>query len=145
VGDDLVCREGAPHDEACADRAMSAQLPAIAGLESIAIDCGNPPTLAAWWQALLDGEVEVDSDGDATLFSAGGLRLDFLKTPDSRQGKNRLHLDLVSADYNAAVQQALAHGATRADDVYEGDRWQVFRDPEGNEFCILRPPAERGH
>jgi hypothetical protein len=33
----------------------------------------------------------------------------------------------------------LAIGATRADDVYDGGRWQVLRDPEGNEFCLLRP------
>ena len=26
-----------------------------------------------------------------------------------------------------------------ADDVYDGGDWQVLRDPEGNEFCLLRP------
>ena len=40
-----------------------------------------------------------------------------------------------------ATEQAVALGATQADDVYDGGRWQVLRDPEGNEFCILRPPA----
>ena len=40
-----------------------------------------------------------------------------------------------------AIEQVLALGATRADDIYAGGRWQVFRDPEGNEFCILRPRA----
>jgi hypothetical protein len=38
-----------------------------------------------------------------------------------------------------ATTQALALGATRADDVYAGGRWQVLRNPEGNEFCLLRP------
>ena len=38
-----------------------------------------------------------------------------------------------------ATTQALALGATRADDIYAGGRWQVLRDPEGNEFCLLRP------
>ena len=33
----------------------------------------------------------------------------------------------------------LAIDATRADDVYDGGGWQVLRDPEGNEFCLLRP------
>jgi predicted enzyme related to lactoylglutathione lyase len=33
----------------------------------------------------------------------------------------------------------MALGATRADDIYDGGRWQVMRDPEGNEFCLLRP------
>jgi predicted enzyme related to lactoylglutathione lyase len=54
-------------------------------------------------------------------------------------GKNRLHLDLRSRDLATAIEQALALGATRADDVYAGGRWQVMRDPEGNEFCLLRP------
>ena len=43
------------------------------------------------------------------------------------------------ADLATATDQALALGATRADDVYAGGRWQVLRDPEGNEFCLLRP------
>jgi predicted enzyme related to lactoylglutathione lyase len=38
-----------------------------------------------------------------------------------------------------ATTQAVALGATRADDVYDGGRWQILRDPEGNEFCLLRP------
>jgi hypothetical protein len=33
----------------------------------------------------------------------------------------------------------LAIDATRADDVYDGGGWQVLRDPEGDEFCLLRP------
>jgi hypothetical protein len=43
------------------------------------------------------------------------------------------------AELAAATTQAVALGATRADDVYDGGRWQVLRDPEGNEFCLLRP------
>jgi hypothetical protein len=40
-----------------------------------------------------------------------------------------------------AVNQALALGATKADDVYVGTGWQVLRDPEANEFCLLKPEA----
>ena len=53
--------------------------------------------------------------------------------------KNRLHLDLRVTDFDDAVERARALGATSATDVYDGDGWQVFRDPEGNEFCIIRP------
>ena len=35
--------------------------------------------------------------------------------------------------------QAVALGATRADDRHDGGRRQVLRDPEGNEFRLLRP------
>ena len=45
------------------------------------------------------------------------------------------------AELAAATEQAVALGATRADDVYDGGSWQVLRDPEGNELCILRPES----
>jgi hypothetical protein len=59
--------------------------------------------------------------------------------PEAKTVKNRLHLDLRSSDLTEATTQTLALGATRADDIYDQGRWQVLRDPEGNEFCILRP------
>jgi Glyoxalase-like domain len=117
---------------------MSEQAPAITGIAALAIDCHDPSTLAHWWSRLLGGQVEVDADG-ATLQTPGGLAIDFLRVPDTKTVKNRLHLDLRSTDLAEATTQALAIGATRADDIYAGDRWQVLRDPEGNEFCLLRP------
>ena len=118
---------------------MSAEAPAIVGVAALAIDCTDPPGLARWWGRLLGGSVELDEDGDATLHAPGGLAIDFLSVPEPKAGKNRLHLDLRSSDLAAATEQALALGAARADDVYAGGAWQVLRDPEGNEFCLLRP------
>jgi hypothetical protein len=116
---------------------VSEQAPAVAGIAALAIDCREPEALARWWSRLLGGEVEVDEDG-ATLHT-GGLNIDFLWVPDPRTVKNRLHLDLRSTDLEEATRQAEALGATRADDIYDGGLWQVMRDPEGNEFCLLRP------
>lgn len=111
----------------------------IESLAAVAIDCTEDPAgLAGWWQGLVGGEIEVDDEGDASLQVPGWPRLDFLRVPDVKKVKNRLHLDLRATDYDAAVEAALAHGAQRADDVYSGDSWQVLRDPQGNEFCILR-------
>jgi catechol 2,3-dioxygenase-like lactoylglutathione lyase family enzyme len=118
---------------------VSDQAPAIAGIAALAIDCHDPPELARWWSRLLGGRVEVDSDGDATLHTPGGLAIDFLRVPDAKTVKNRLHLDLRSTDLAEATEQAVALGATRADDIYDGGAWQVLRDPEGNELCLLRP------
>lgn len=108
------------------------------GIECVCVDCADPLQLAAWWQRLLGGEAHVDSDGDVAL-RTGGIQLLFLAVAESKRGKNRLHLDLRSTDFEAAVEAALELGAQGADDVYDGRRWQVLRDPEGNEFCILRP------
>jgi hypothetical protein len=118
---------------------MSEQAPAITGIAALAIDCHDPPELARWWSRLLGGSVEVAEDGDATLRAPGGLAIDFARVPEAKTVKNRLHLDLRSTDLAEATAQALALGATRADDIYDQGRWQVLRDPEGNEFCLLRP------
>jgi hypothetical protein len=116
---------------------MSEQAPAIVGIAALAVDSHDPTGLARWWSRLLGGEVEVDDDG-ATL-RAPGLNIDFARVPEAKTVKNRLHLDLRSSDLAEATAQALALGATKADDIYDQGRWQVLRDPEGNEFCILRP------
>ena len=119
---------------------MTDEAPAIGGIAALAVDAADPAGLAQWWARLLGGEVEVDPDGDATLRTPGGLAIDFLRVPEAKTVKNRLHLDLRStADLAVATDQALALGASRADDVYDGGEWQVLRDPEGNEFCLLRP------
>jgi hypothetical protein len=122
---------------------MSDQAPAVVGIAALAVDCADPPGLARWWSRLLGGEVEVDADGIATL-RTDGLAIDFAQVPEPKTVKNRLHLDLRSTDLAEATRQAEALGATRADDVYDGGVWQVMRDPEGNEFCFLRPRQEPG-
>lgn len=104
----------------------------------IAIDARDPRALAAWWSELLGGEASVDADGDVRL-ETGGLCLLFLGVPEPKTVKNRVHLDLRVLDYDAAQAKAIAAGATPADDIYRGERWRVLRDPEGNEFCIIRP------
>jgi hypothetical protein len=123
------------------EHGMSEEAPAIVGIAALAIDCTDPPELARWWRCLLGGSVDVDPQGVATLHTPDGLAIDFLPVPEPKTGKNRLHLDLRSRDLATAIEQALALGATRADDIYAGGRWQVLRDPEGNEFCLLRPRA----
>jgi len=67
----------------------------------------------------------------------------FVPVPEVKTTKNRLHLDLHSLDFDAAVEQALALGAKPATDVYVGDGWCVLRDPADNEFCVLEaaPPG----
>jgi len=121
---------------------VSDEAPAVVGIAALAVDSAEPAALAGWWRRLLGGSVEVDDDGDATLHILhipGGLAIEFVRVPEAKTVKNRLHLDLRSTDLAEATEQAVALGATRADDIYDGGRWQVMRDPEGNEFCLLRP------
>lgn len=118
---------------------MSESAPHVVGVSSLAVDARQPETVGRFWALLLDGELTIDSDGDAIVRTASGPRLDFLQVPEDKAVKNRLHLDIAVTDVELATSEALALGATRADDVYDGGRWQVLRDPEGNEFCLLPP------
>lgn len=50
---------------------------------------------------------------------------------------NRLHLDTVVEDLNAAVARIEELGGSLlAEHEVMGFRWNVMSDPEGNEFCI---------
>ena len=64
--------------------------------------------------------------------------------PEAKRGKNRLHLDLRTADLDAEVGRVIALGAVRltSTPITEGGwRWHILADPDGNEFCVLQPPA----
>jgi predicted enzyme related to lactoylglutathione lyase len=59
--------------------------------------------------------------------------------------KNRVHLDLRVPDLDAELARLVALGAqhTTGKPVKEdGWIWYVLADPDGNEFCVLRPPRD---
>ncbi len=108
----------------------------------MAIDCADPPSLAEFYGRLLGAPWVVMADGDAGVYGLVGPNIDCIRVPEGKVVKNRLHLDFRAADLAAAVAHAESLGATRAPDVYDGDAWVVLRDPEGNEFCFLRPGSD---
>jgi predicted enzyme related to lactoylglutathione lyase len=64
--------------------------------------------------------------------------------PEASNEKNRVHLDLRTADLDAEVQRVRDAGArlVTTSPIDEGGwRWHVLTDPDGNEFCVLQPPA----
>jgi hypothetical protein len=115
-------------------------------VQCIGFDAHDPVTLGRWWAELLGWRVTQDDGDEVALEPPAGSREDgvaadvlFVKVPEGKVVKNRLHLDLRPDDHAAEVARAEALGATRVD-VGQGDdkTWVVFADPEGNEFCILR-------
>ncbi|KUL46038.1 hypothetical protein ADL22_11000 [Streptomyces sp. NRRL F-4489] len=68
-----------------------------------------------------------------------GRRLLFNRVPETKSGKNRLHLDVHAGPEarEATVARLQAHGATLVRHVKEqGGEWSVLADPEGNEFDV---------
>ena len=66
------------------------------------------------------------------------------RVPEAKHGKNRVHLDLRTRELEAETGRLAALGARvlTAQPVSEyGWRWHVIADLDGNEFCVLQPPA----
>ncbi|SEF93441.1 hypothetical protein SAMN04489712_102558 [Thermomonospora echinospora] len=106
----------------------------------LVIDCANPRSLAEFWSRVLDFKIlEEDAESVALgLDEAVSPKILFLRVPEPKAGKNRLHLDLTPDDQVAEVERILALGARRVDIGQGGRSWVVLADPEGNEFCVLR-------
>jgi hypothetical protein len=113
-------------------------------LGQIVVDSADAAALAGFWSRLLDRPVLEGANQFFAVIPAaedGNFpALMFLAVPEPRQGKNRLHLDLVSADRTAAVARAVQLGARKVGDFDEyGTQWTTLADPEGNVFDIGVP------
>lgn len=111
------------------------------------LDCADPEALATWWAGLLGWRITSSGPDEVVLEPPAGSSEDgvspdllFLRVPEAKRSKNRLHLDLRPDDQAAEVARALQMGARRVDvGQAESAPWTVLADPEGNEFCILGP------
>ncbi len=115
-------------------------------LSHVTFDCSDPPSLAAFWAAALDRPV--DEDASAYFASidhreSGRPSWFFIRVPEPKSGKNRLHVDLSADDRDAEVARLSALGATEVSAHDEwGTVWTVMTDPEGNVFCVGQRPVD---
>ena len=118
-------------------------------IQCLTIDCHDLDLVATFWAEALGWRRTFADDEEACLEPPQGELGDgllpdllFIKVPDDKTVKNRLHLDLrpgVGDTQEAEVARLEALGATRADIGQGETRWTVMADPEGNEFCVLQP------
>jgi hypothetical protein len=107
----------------------------------LAIDCADPAALARFWAEALDYKNLPGDDPDEAAVvpkDGRGTQLLFLRVPERKSIKNRLHLDLRPDDQAAEVERILTLGAKHVDIGQGQQSWVVLADPEGNELCILR-------
>jgi hypothetical protein len=107
---------------------------------NITFDAVDPGRLAAFWAAATGRQLAEATPDVALLTSATDpMRLLFLKVPDGKTVKNRMHLDFQAVDRLAEVVRLRGLGATEYATHQEyGMTWTVMTDPEGNEFCIVQ-------
>lgn len=108
------------------------------------LDCPDADALADFWSAALGFRRTAFSGQYVRLTDPDGRWPDLLlqQVPEPRSGKNRMHLDIHALDAPAEVARLTALGATVIDPPHddEGYLTTILADPQGNEFCVLRPP-----
>ena len=115
-------------------------------IQCLCIDTTDPARIAGFWQSALGWRRTFGDEDQVCLEPPEGSPeegivpdLVFLKVPEGKTVKNRLHLDLRPADQAAEVARLEALGARQVS-VGQGDvSWVVMADPDGNEFDVLRP------
>ena len=121
-----------------------------AAVHTVTFDSDNPYELALFWSAVLGLPLEdAAKPGHNQVYLAtpeGGPGYLFIRVPEGKTAKNRMHLDLThDTTRDAEVERILALGATIVQDHRrpDGTGWAYMADPEGNEFCVERNAAER--
>ncbi len=136
----------------------------------VTFDCADPRGLASFWAKALGYVLQPPPPGFDSWEAFGeqigmppdagdaisavvdpdgaGPRLLFLRVPEGKAGKNRVHLDLHVVAPGTSMEERRAALATRAGELTAlgagevgpveeyGQYWIVMVDPEGNEFCI---------
>jgi len=119
-------------------------------IECWSVDCADPLALATFWQQVLGWRRTFEDPDEVVLEPLEGSPEDgvapdllFIRVPEPKAGKNRIHVDLRPDDRDAEVARLEAIGARRVDIGQTGEEsWVVLADPEGNEFCVLRALRE---
>jgi predicted enzyme related to lactoylglutathione lyase len=107
----------------------------------LVLDCADPPALAEFWSSAL-GLQRLGSAGNYVLLvSPSGVlpKLLLQGVGEPKTTKNRMHLDIETADVDAEVTRLESIGARRVETesrAEHGTRWVIMADPEGNEFCV---------
>ena len=112
----------------------------------VVLDCADLERAAAFWTTVLGYRREGYGGGPYLGLvppDGRGVELLLQRTGDRKSEKNRVHLDLRTADLDVEVTLVQAAGGVRLtpEPVMEhGWRWHILADPDGNELCVLQPP-----
>jgi predicted enzyme related to lactoylglutathione lyase len=113
-------------------------------LHHIVIDAHDLPGLAQFWTQALGWKVLSEREREIVIGTDENapVGICFMPVTDCKIVKNRVHLDITTTaeDRDQEIERLLALGARRADIGQTGaESWTVLADPEGNEFCVIRP------
>lgn len=113
-------------------------------LHHIVIDAHDLQGLAGFWSQALGWKILSRREREVVIGpdKTAPVGICFMPVTDPKTVKNRVHLDLTTGgdDRTIEIERLLALGAHRVDIGQSGEEsWTVLADPEGNEFCVVRP------
>jgi catechol-2,3-dioxygenase len=113
-------------------------------LHHIVIDTHHLSGLARFWTQALGWQVLSEREREIVIGTDENapIGICFMPVSDRKTVKNRVHLDITTAaeDRDQEIERLLALGARRVGIGQTGaESWIVLADPEGNEFCVIRP------
>ena len=110
-------------------------------VQALVLDTTDLERATRFWTHLLGVRVVAEEPEwvDFSPIGGDGLSMALQLVPEAKAVKNRLHLDLLTPDVVEAGRWAALLGATPLGPLHTGDGspWQVWCDPEGNEFCFV--------
>jgi hypothetical protein len=108
----------------------------IYGTSFDAVDAAH---VATFWAAALGRELNPGASKESASLAAREGTADlptlFHGVPETKLVKNRLHLDLITDEFDAELARLHVLGAT---DLAAFPGWTTLADPEGNEFDLIR-------
>ena len=114
---------------------------AIARFPAIVLDCPDHRALADFYGTMLDWKTEIRDDW-ADIRADYGACISFQQVADYTRPEwpgqdvpQQMHLDVMVDDLDAAEQEVLKLGATKAGHQ-PGTTFRVFLDPAGHPFCL---------
>ena len=113
-------------------------------LHHIVIDAHDLPTLARFWTQALGWKVLSEREREIVIGTDENapVGICFMPVTDQKIVQNRVHLDITTEaqDRDQEIDRLIGLGAQRVDVGQTGkESWTVLADPEGNEFCVIRP------
>jgi hypothetical protein len=106
-------------------------------IKSVTFDSADALVLARFWAAALGTDLDEESTSDKAFVEAagwGGPNIWFVRVPEGKTAKNRMHFDLRAP--GAVADEVARLEALGAKVLHAGDELTVMADPEGNEFCV---------
>jgi predicted enzyme related to lactoylglutathione lyase len=127
---------------------------AIGRVDGLVIDGHDTMALARFWGAMFDTDIEAITDqgepNEAHYVDVAGNDLTpllrFQRVPEAKAVKNRLHLDIEVEELEPAIARVRDLGGSVVRPLFTeyGYDVAVMSDPEGNEFCLIRPLDPHG-